>query len=128
MGCTAIVVGIDLSSSATAASGESRVFRSDPGGILEDCLYCAAGKDNDKLMNQVAKQYDGFKAANQTDIVTQVLSSMNALDQDSSVDVWIIEPSAKRRGQTFARCLRNVQSHDMKRVAALLESEEEPVT
>ena len=66
LGCTAIVVGMDESSSpsssSTSASGSSggssvvgetmiepRLFSTDPGGIVEECSYCAAGNERQKV-------------------------------------------------------------------------------
>jgi 20S proteasome alpha/beta subunit len=140
LGCTAIVVGIDptsvpASTSASTSSGAdgnhnscSRVFRTDPGGILEDCFFSVAGKDQDKLMNEVAKRYDDLKSANQTTVVTELLATLKLAgaggDKDSSVDIWIFKPNAKRRGKTDATCLVNVKSDDLQDVVSLLEKRE----
>jgi 20S proteasome alpha/beta subunit len=126
LGCTAIVVGIDPT--ASGAAGNSRVFRTDPGGILEDCLWSVAGKDHDKLMTEMARRYDGFsKTANETTVVTEMLSAMSSLvgrDDDSSVDIWMFKPNSKRRGKTHATCLRNVKSDDLQDVVSLLDKRE----
>jgi 20S proteasome alpha/beta subunit len=126
LGCTAIVVGIDPT--ASGAAGNSRVFRTDPGGILEDCLWSVAGKDHDKLMTEMARRYDGFsKTANETTVVTEMLSAMSSLvgrDDDSSVDIWMFKPNAKRRGKTHATCLRNVKRDDLRDVVSLLDKRE----
>jgi 20S proteasome alpha/beta subunit len=126
LGCTAIVVGIDPT--ASGGAGSSRVFRTDPGGILEDCLWTVAGKDHDKLMTEMARRYDGFsKTANETAVITEMLSAMSSLagsDDDSSVDIWMFKPDAKRRGKTHATCLRNVKSDDLQDVVSLLDKRE----
>jgi 20S proteasome alpha/beta subunit len=126
LGCTAIVVGIDPT--ASGGAGKSRVFRTEPGGILEDCLYSVAGKDHEKLMNEMARRYDGFsETANETTVVTEMLSAMNSLvgsDDDSSVDIWMFKPNAKRRGKTHATCLRNVKRDDLQDVVSLLDKRE----
>lgn len=124
LGCTAIVVGIDPSSSE--AAGEMRVFRSDPGGTLDDCLYCAVGKDGGRLMNEVAKRYDGFESTTQAATVKELLSVMTAVSEESAVDVWILEPDSKRRGKTLARCLKNVKVADMDDVVSALEHRDNP--
>jgi 20S proteasome alpha/beta subunit len=126
LGCTAIVVGMDPTASGTA--GKSRVFRSDPGGILEDCLYSVAGKDHEKLMMEMARRYHGdfSKTANETTVVTEMLAAVSSLvgsdDSDSSVDIWMFQPNAKRRGKTHATCLRNVKPDNLQSVVALLDN------
>lgn len=69
LGCTAIVVGMDqhqthTSSSSTTSSSSSnegtttiltpRIFQTDPGGIVEECLYCAAGNERTKVEKVLA--------------------------------------------------------------------------
>jgi hypothetical protein len=48
--------GIGIDPTSSGAAGNSRVFRTDPGGILEDCLWSVAGKDHDKLMPEMARR------------------------------------------------------------------------
>ena len=69
LGCTAIVVGMDqhqtyTSSSSTSSSSSSnegttttltpRIFQTDPGGIVEECRYCAAGNERTKVEKVLA--------------------------------------------------------------------------
>jgi len=80
LGCTAIVVGVDPTSTTTtptafAADGDEggrrrpspllRIFRSDPGGGgPEDCRYCAAGRGRGAVMSALAgRRYDDLVAA-----------------------------------------------------------------
>ena len=132
LGCTAIVVGMDPTC-ASGAAGKSRVFRSDPGGILEDCLYSVAGKDHEKLMMDMARRYHGdfSKTANETTVVTEMLSAVSSLvgsdddgDGNSSVDIWMFQPNTKRRGKTNATRLRNVKPDNLQDVVAFLDNRE----
>jgi len=107
LGCSAVVAGID------AAEHQVSLFRTDPGGILEDCLYCAAGKHQDKIMNRLADRCDDeFLTANSTKIVSELVACVKGDDKkvDSLVDVWILEPDARRRGNMRATCLLNVNN------------------
>jgi 20S proteasome subunit alpha 4 len=146
LGCTAIVVGIDptasVSTSASggvSATGKARIFRSDPGGILEDCLYSVAGKDNEKLMMEMGKRYNGdfSKTANETTVVTEMMSAVfsssslvssgSSDDDETLVDIWIFQPNSKRRGKTHATCFRNVKPSNLQSVVALLDKREKNI-
>ena len=108
LGCSAMVAGIDPTENQLA------IFRSDPGGILEDCLYCAAGKDHNKIMNRIADRYDNeLLSANSTRIISELVSCIKGEhdNDDSSVDVWILQSDAGRRGNMRATCLLNVEDN-----------------
>ena len=53
----------------------------------------------------MARRYDGFsKTSNETPVVTEMLSVMSSLagsEDESSVDIWMFKPNAKR-GRTVA--------------------------
>lgn len=123
LGCTTMVLGVDslssssLSSSATAARrhdphGSVRIFRTDPGGIMEDCLYYAGGRDGDKLLTALATLY---KADNTVKLDHPVMASKltkimaEATGQKKlSVDVWVIRPNHTCRGNMEAILFANV--------------------
>ena len=116
LGCTAIIVGIDPQESPA-------LFRSDPGGILEDCLYCASGKDNDQLLSSLANLYDDqIKTTARPDddtivkTVSKLVATMAAATDDEDngvpVDVWIMQPSLGRRGEMRATCLLNLRNNE----------------
>jgi hypothetical protein len=105
--------GTASSGGAAAAAGKSRLFRSDSGGILGDCLYTVAGKDHEHVMVELAKRYHGLSkesqtAANESTVVTEMVAAINSLvgsgdeDRDSSVDIWMFQLNTKRRGKAHA--------------------------
>jgi 20S proteasome alpha/beta subunit len=130
LGCTAIVAGIDASPDGKSM-GKAMLFQTDPGGIVEECSYCAAGKERDNIGKIVAafvngkvdhlrKLFSEFikkKPGQKVDQLSTVAASMtekvlNIFDQDkkgSSLDLWIIRPNPQRRGGMQTTCYRNIR-------------------
>lgn len=125
-GCSAIVAGVD----PTLEDGElgtPHLYHTDPGGIVEESLFCAAGKGRDSAMKQLANIVGGSvndrgktQSNDKESISNKIVemakhvlkeddgSSINSAVDSKSVDVWVIEPDGNRRGSTKVTCYRGV--------------------
>ena len=124
LGCTAILVGVD--------NGVLRLYQTDPGGIMEEYHYCAAGKGRDKSMSSLQKLADELESDSRQDVapdlirISQQVSqvALDALDEkeadSAQVDVWILEADASCRGGINLKCIRKVKRRDMNRLKDLL--------
>jgi 20S proteasome alpha/beta subunit len=161
LGCTAIIAGIDSSTycaattTTTAAmkdshhaappppptlsrdAGDVRIFRTNPGGILEDCCYCAAGRNHEEIMKQICKNYNSEKhdallspTASRSDQVRVLLTcakkafsnvhdsnsdscSNNSPPDGTAMDVWMLESCPWRRGNIKATCYRKLHEDNL---------------
>jgi 20S proteasome alpha/beta subunit len=115
LGITALVVGIDPPSEDNAL-GRPQLYQTDPGGIVEECSYCAAGKGRDAVMKVLGPLVtEKEKSSSDTniyelaaDMTRVVLSQLEDDQKDQPVEVWTIQPHAHRRGGMHATCIRNV--------------------
>jgi 20S proteasome alpha/beta subunit len=108
LGLTAMVIGMDPQRDHAA-----RLYRTDPGGILEDCLYFAGGKDQDKVMKKMTDAYESIgELMNQHEIASMLVRAMAEAtgDKELELDVWIIHKNDTRRGNLEALCLSNVRA------------------
>ena len=131
LGCTAIVVGMDSRSSSDVEQQQQqqpRIFRTDPGGILEDCLYCCAGKQQEQLMAALADPYENLVSSLSSsesssttttiqDAIQQLLSVLKEKNQNgdenkTSFDVWLFRPNSNSRGKVKAACFLDVGSSE----------------
>jgi 20S proteasome subunit alpha 4 len=113
LGCTAIVVGMDTPT--FLETGKPRIFRTDPGGILEDCLYCCAGRDQARLMSALGESFGTLRCSNTDDAIRVFLSTNleQAEEKDTtSYDLWVFTPKAGRRGKTDVTCFLDVGRPD----------------
>lgn len=105
LGCTAIVLGIDF-------GGSARVFRTDPGGILEDCWYAAGGQNQETMMNLLGERFEDIEKiagwAKKSASVAKVMAEA-ASDKKLNIDLWVIRPDPRRRGGMHATCLRSAR-------------------
>lgn len=119
LGCTAIVVGIDPPSMETDETtgapilGIPRLYETDPGGIVEDCTYCVAGKGRSSLGKVLAPLVDALVSSSKSLFdVAAVITKIFVKEVDDTgklpVDVWIIQPHAMKRGGSLATCYRNI--------------------
>ena len=99
LGCTAIVLGMDPTYKET---GTPRMFRTDPGGILEDCLYCCAGKDQAQGVVALEERYESIRSSSPVDAIRSFLATQldQSYDEEASYDLWLLTPQAGRRGKT----------------------------
>jgi 20S proteasome alpha/beta subunit len=147
LGCTAIIAGVDSTTNnamkdhhdahhtstttATLNAGDVRIFRTNPGGIMEDCCYCAAGRKHEDIMNQISKHYNNEKdallsptASRSAQLGVLLTLTKKALgnvhdNNDSnnpdgtSMDVWMLEPCPRRRGKIKASCYRGLHNGNL---------------
>jgi 20S proteasome alpha/beta subunit len=118
LGCTAIVIGMDpTSSDDEVAAAQPRLYQTDPGGIVEACQYCAAGKGREnvgKVLSSLVVDDDDDDdkkkasintiAADMAELVLQQLDD----PKNARLDVWTLQPNPKRRGGMQATCYRNI--------------------
>ena len=136
------LAGKPTSTSATShrSNARSNIFCSNPGGILEDCLYCASGGGgSEQVMSVLQDKYyqlqDSGTCSPQkviSELVGMMIRRPSSLllkkktmlpnddhDDDGSssgqqqshqIDAWIIQPSKNKRGGIRTVCLLNVGS------------------
>mmetsp|Transcript_21968 Transcript_21968/g.32095 ORF Transcript_21968/g.32095 Transcript_21968/m.32095 type:complete len:177 (-) Transcript_21968:554-1084(-) len=135
-GVTATVVGVDTVSMlhGNGSVGRPRLFQSEPGGIMEEYEYCAAGKGRTEaevtlteLHARLVSSSSSGTTNNTTTIMEQVVEGVtNAVfDADDTnntqrVDIWLIETTAPggecRRGNARIRCAKAVSRTDLELV------------
>ena len=117
LACTAIVVGMDAAAAAAAGQQQQpRLFRTDCGGIMEDCVYCVAGKASERLMGLMRDSYDRIRSSSDTVEATRELLAVARKagagddDDESNIgfDLWWFRPDSRRRGNTHATCFLDV--------------------
>lgn len=109
LGCTAIVTGFDLS--LQQQEGQCpEIYQTEPGGILDQCLFCSAGNNRDSILTTLTKVFNKLEGidcnANIIDMV--VTGLLNALLKDkepdkakgASFDLWCLtcDPNHKAGG------------------------------
>ena len=128
LGCTAIVAGIDPTFDEESI-GTPKLYQTDPGGIVEECTFCAAGKGRSnvgKVLGSLTigitkkrtsssddKQVLNYVAA---DMAKKVLGQLDDPQGEPSVDVWTLQPNPGRRGGVQASCYRNISKHSIPRI------------
>ncbi len=126
LGCTAILMGVD---------GTARLFRTDPGGGIEECRFCAAGNSQDTVGRELmtlVENLDGEApkdnesrskgiariAAKMAETFLRLLdksgkSKRAKLEDGSTLDVWTIQPMKQRRGEMLATCYSGVDKENL---------------
>jgi 20S proteasome alpha/beta subunit len=133
LGCTAVLVGLD----PEPGGGTLRLYQTDPGGILEECVGTVGGKDQRSLMNSLKARAseiwadedgDASREGN-PDAPSSAMRSVSTIFQafcegttadsepTSSVDVWLIRPSPGRRGGIRTVCFSGVPRADPRSLA-----------
>lgn len=107
LGCTAILAGLGDSSKIL------QIFQTDPGGIMEECHYCAAGKGQDKALESLHRLLEELEKkgdANLIDIIKGVaqIALENSEIKSSHVDVWILQGDDSRRGGLSFKCVQGL--------------------
>ena len=103
-----------------ALSKYLQLYRSGPGGIMEDCLYCVSGKNEVALMKRLHQEYPTIlteqKTGTDNGLTSKILvmrrlvrlmreqKSKKERGEGSFFNVWTIEPSFGRRGNLQAEC------------------------
>jgi len=126
LGVTALIVGLD---SLSHGKENPRLYRSNPGGTLEDCYYAAAGKNQDTMMRVLDRLYPQLASSSSSSSSSSTESSpatvINALGtvlrealtdrgdkQQPAFDAWIIRPGKEGRGGTKVTCVQGI-SHSI---------------
>ena len=126
LGCTALVVGVDPSSFDEEGMGTPRLYQTDPGGIVEECTFCAAGKGRATVGKIVASLADKvqLKDSNSGKYVAALAAAMTerVLEQliepkgTPTVDVWIFQPNPGRRGGIQVTCYCDLSKNTVSRI------------
>jgi 20S proteasome alpha/beta subunit len=119
LGCTAAIVGID------PIEGRMKLYQTDPGGILEECVCSVAGKDQSLILEGLRRMSDDVwkesregsddttEKSRLTGSVSAILrafsSAYNKLEDDKTLDVWVMRSSSARRGGVHMTCFRDAQ-------------------
>lgn len=119
LGCTAILAGVEGGTTV-------RLFQTDPGGIMEECHYCAAGKGQDKAMTllQTLSEELQVSSVEQRENVVDItrvaqgvakvaLGALEEKDGPAHVDVWILQGEVGRRGDIRLQCVQKVRQEDL---------------
>ena len=132
LGCSAILLGVcDYDD---AKGSRTQIFQTDPGGGLEECDFCAAGKERTNfgkdlkgLLDQVdeamkRKSKSSFPlskiVSKMTDALFRRLDPFTTSDKKrpQMLDVWTIQPMEGHRGEMLATCYRNVEKSQIKKL------------
>lgn len=120
LGVTAVVAGVGDTrpGSTEAASAAMRLYRTDPGGVLEDCLYVAAGQKESALLKAMASDIVQRKLEEtkkngscESQIIKVLMETVSEAlgDKQLSMDVWVLKRNVACRGNLHATCLLNVK-------------------
>ncbi len=123
LGCTAIVLGRNPSHGETI--GPSRLFRTDPGGGLEDCYFCCAGRDQDRLLSNLIDRYEKIRKRTLPEIIQKLVGYMLQGQNRSKtcLDVWVLRPDHRKRAKSDVTCFTEVSSAEtLKTIASYLGS------
>jgi 20S proteasome alpha/beta subunit len=119
LGCTAAIVGID------PVEGRMKLYQTDPGGILEECICSVGGKSQSLTLDSLRRRSDDVwkespEGSDDTVDKSRLIGSVSALLQafsfadnkaadDKTFDVWVMRPSSTRRGGIHMTCFREAQ-------------------
>lgn len=102
LGVTCFLVGADphygSDSDEKSSGGCLRIFQTDPGGIMEEYNYCAAGKGREAVLRGLSETYEKYyaKAANPQELVKNLLKAtirdFDLKGDDATLDVFAIQP------------------------------------
>lgn len=123
LGCTAILLGIDPSHGETV--GPARLFRTDPGGGIEDCYFCCAGRDQDRLLSNLIEKYEKIRVRSLPEVIRKLVGYMlQGQDKNkTSLDVWVLRPDNRKRAKTDVTCFTEVGcAESIKTIATFLEA------
>lgn len=126
LGCTAIILGIDPSHGKNV--GPPRLFRTDPGGGLEDCYFCCAGRDQDRLMSNLIEKYEKIRVRTIPEVIRKLVGYMlHGQDKSkASLDVWVLRPDNRKRAKTDVTCFTEVGgAESLKTITSYLETRQD---
>jgi 20S proteasome alpha/beta subunit len=126
LGCTAVVVGMDPVDECF------KLYQTDPGGILEECICSIGGKDRLSVMKELKtrageiwkeeratpERNDEGSTLSAVRSISKILQSFSAATTESElampINVWIVRASKLRRGGIRAVCFCKVPGTDLK--------------
>lgn len=123
LGCTAIVVGMDPTH---ADVKPGRLFRTDPGGGLEDCYFCCAGRDQESLMAKLIEKYEKIKMRSTSEVIRKLVGYMlHGQDKGKTcLDVWLLRSNKQNLQELDMTCFTDIgSSESLKTIASYLEHE-----
>jgi len=104
LGLTALLIGFD--SRSQQQQQQPRIMRCSAGGIQEDCLFCAAGREHEAVQNCIAKCYDKLQSCSSAGEAVELLveavreglgqqgtSDHAATETPLKLDVWMFRKS-----------------------------------
>lgn len=118
LGCTGIVIGV-TSSRRSDTAGEVQIYQTDPGGVMEQCIYCVAGKRNHLILKSlVERSGDTEEVTGETafSLTSKILSSIAEVESEDSsglVDLWIIRADHGKRGNMGLLCAKGVSRESL---------------
>lgn len=135
LGCTAIIVGVDPTSADTAGDnhgnhslpGQPRIFQTDPGGIMEECFYCAAGKGRSQVMKELGEFHSRIRRKklheSARDMAMSVIGVLekSSVESPKSISVLTIRPHQRHRGGAATLWIDHVNRQNVKRLQSILE-------
>jgi 20S proteasome alpha/beta subunit len=138
LGCTAILAGVEGGTNNNTV----RLFQTDPGGIMEECHYCAAGKGQDKAMTLLQKLSDEVQVISSVEhkenviditrvaqgVAEVALDVLEEKDGLAHVDVWILQGEKGRRGDIRLKCVQKVRQEDLSLLKDLLSKQDVSAT
>lgn len=119
LGCTAIVIGVKATKGDTP--GEVQIYQTDPGGVLEQCSYCVAGKRKTQILKSLVETFGEASDSSHGfafDITSKTLSLLTdeSDDDDSSFkkDLWIVRAEYGKRGNMSLTCAKGIDTESLK--------------
>lgn len=110
LGCTAIVIGVD------PRERKTKIFRTDPGGVLEAYRFCSAGKDEDQVMKELAKEWQVLANRENYDGIGKLLRA-GLVEGSDGADFWIIRPH-EQGNRSKVRCYVGVDRQTLNKISA----------
>jgi 20S proteasome alpha/beta subunit len=108
-----------------------KLYQTDPGGIMEECICSVGGRDQLPIMKKlkaraaeiwteeriIQEQDDGGSTTSTMSSISALFQSFSAATAESELtkafDVWIVRPSNLRRGGIRSACFCNVPRTDL---------------
>lgn len=137
LGCTALIAGIDPCPVKVGANGDNhsfvgelKLFQTDPGGIVEECFYCAAGKSRSQVMKELGNLQERVRPIERKSLHETALNLAlsvigvkdKALESPDSISVWIIRPYRSRRGGAETVWIDHINRSSAKQLTFQLEN------
>lgn len=139
---TCLIVGVDAATTTQDNDGRARIFRTGPGGSVEEYRYCALGRDQDSIMKALAgtimkvlsvqkstqkNQLSSKKVSRPDPVVSLLRGTFQAMNlpKNEIVDVWRIrsatgnleEGSKDHDPRMEATCFRGVTLDNLEQLS-----------